>query len=104
MTRSFRVCQPGWHSFLRTQPEPTACSCAGRQGTDNSMRQHVSRPRSRPKWQQRLALTVSSLFAWSAGLAVPAQALAYPGTAKTLGVRCHRRVYIFQIAEVVTPR
>ncbi|MCW3100318.1 MAG: repeat-containing protein, partial [Chthonomonadaceae bacterium] len=42
---------------------------------------------SRPKWQQRFAMTVSTLFAWSAVLALPAQALAHASTAKQPGVR-----------------
>jgi RHS repeat-associated protein len=53
------------------------------------MRQDVSRsrPRSRPAWQRHLAAGVLGLFAWSAVLAVPAQALAHPITQKPPGVR-----------------
>ncbi len=42
---------------------------------------------SRPHWQRRLAASVVGLFAWSAVLAVPAQALAHPGKERKLGVR-----------------
>jgi RHS repeat-associated protein len=53
-------------------------------GIKSLMRQH---PVSRPKWQRRLAAGVSGLFAWTALLALPAQALAHPSTARPLGVR-----------------
>lgn len=43
--------------------------------------------RSRPKWQRPFSAAVVTLFAWTALLAVPAQALAHASLQKPLGVR-----------------
>jgi hypothetical protein len=83
MRRSSRVCQIGLCLFLQIQPELPACHDTGMKGTDTFMRQHVSRP----KWQRRIAAAIVGLFAWSAALSVPAQALAHASLQKPLGVR-----------------
>ena len=44
-------------------------------------------PLSRQRWQRRLAASFVGLFAWSATLAVPAQALAHPSRSLPPGVR-----------------
>jgi hypothetical protein len=83
MASSLRVCQIGQCVFLRTQSELPACHNTGMKGTDTFMRQRVSLPR----WQRRIAASIVGLFAWSAALSVPAQALAHSNLQKPLGVR-----------------
>ncbi|MCW3052193.1 MAG: repeat-containing protein, partial [Chthonomonadales bacterium] len=51
------------------------------------MRPSASPRRSRPAWQQPFAMAVVTLFAWTAILAVPAQALTHANLQKPLGVR-----------------
>ncbi len=52
-----------------------------------SVRTNASPRRSRPKWQRPFSLALATLFAWTALLAVPAQALSRASRQKPLGVR-----------------
>ena len=87
MTLSLRVCQPGRFSVLAETAPFAPVDQAGQEGTDTLMRQQRLALAHRPKWQRRFSAAVVGLFAWSALLALPAQALAHPSRQKPLGVR-----------------